>query len=308
MPKASSTVSSWVQDSFLKNKISIKTVLNNAVSSIHLSFDLWISPNNMSLLAIVAYWSNEEGMLCHGLLGLRRLLGTHSGENQGSIVLSIIKDFQLEKSIGYFTLDNASNNVTALRFIQNHINILYQNIPEQVPDATLVNKYRYVQFFGHVLNLVVKVFLYGKKSVQLLSSEEKKNVEKENLDMERWWKVGSLGKLHNITVWIHGSPQRREAFCQSVNTILGNATQARTLILGNVTLWTGDYNGLERALKLRHAIDFHVHQIIREAPIGKPIAIEKDQLNSIDWVTLQQVFDFLKPFRDETLILEGHRT
>lgn len=60
MPKASSTVSSWVQDSFLKNKISIKTVLNNAVSSIHLSFDLWTSPNNMSLLAIVGYWSNEE--------------------------------------------------------------------------------------------------------------------------------------------------------------------------------------------------------------------------------------------------------
>lgn len=76
----------------------------------------------------------------------------------------------------------------------------------------------------------------------------------------------------------------------------------------NVTRWTGDYDGLERALKLRHAIDFHVHQIIREAPIGKPIAIEKDQLNSMDWVTLQQVFDFLKPFRDETLILESHRT
>lgn len=116
-----------------------------------------------------------------------------------------------------------------------------------------------------------------------------------------------MGKLRNITVWIQGNPQRREAFCQSVNTILGASTPARSLILGNVTRWTGDYDGLERALKLRHALDFHIHQVIRETPIGKS-TIEKDQLTSINWLTLQQTYDFLKPFRDETHVLEGHRT
>lgn len=47
--------------------------------------------------------------------------------------------------------------------------------------------------------------------------------------------------------------------------------------------------------------------MIRETPIGKS-TIEKDQLTSIDWLTLQQIYDFLKPFRDEILVLEGHWT
>lgn len=213
MPKASSTISSWIQDSFRKNKLTIQLGLSNAVSSIHLSFDLWTSPNNLSLMAIVVYWLNSEGLLCHALLGLRRSLGAHSGDNQGCVVWAIITEFRIQGSLGYFTLDNASNNTTALKFIQNHINQQSENILQQAasgstppmgglqrslhtlqpilsqitqPANTLfLYKSRYVRCYGHVLNLVVKVFLYVKKSVQHLSLEEKKNVERDNLEMEK---------------------------------------------------------------------------------------------------------------------------
>lgn len=310
MPKSSSTVRSWIQQSFAANKQSIKEALSNSVSSIHISFDLWTSPNNLALLGVVGYWLNEEGILQHSLLGLRRLLGAHSGENQGSTVWLIVKDYQIDNSLGYFTLDNASNNVTALRFIQTQINNQSDTISEgsQLSTNTLsTHTSRYVRCYGHVLNLVVKVFLYGRKSLHLLCTGEKQLVERTNAQIERWRKIGPLGKLRNITVWIHGSPQRRDEFCQSVKTILGNSTQARSLILGNVTRWTGDYDGLERALKLRHALDFHIHQIINQSPTSKS-AIEKDQLSPTDWLVLQDIFDFLKPFHNETLALEGNRS
>lgn len=313
MPKSSTTVSSWINESFLSNQNSIRNALSNSISSIHLSFDLWTSPNNLALLAVVAYWLNEEGTLNHALLGLRRLLGAHSGENQGSVVWAVIKDYQIQSSLGFFTLDNAGNNLTALRFIDSQINkprqilLPAEPIRSQSTANLLTVENRYVRCYGHILNLVVKVFLYGKKSMQLLSPEDKKLAEQENIEIEKWRKIGPLGKLRNITVWIQGSPQRREAFYNSVNSILGTSTQAEALILGNVTRWTGDYDGLERALKLRHAIDFHVHQLLRNTA-GAKLVIEKDQLSPNDWVVLEETFVLLKPFRDETLSLEGHRT
>lgn len=103
---------------------------------------------------------------------------------------------------------------------------------------------RFVRCYGHVLTLVVKVFLYGKKSPLLTSKEGKKNIEKENQEIERWRKIGLLGKLRNITVWIQGSSQWREAFSQNVNQMLGKTTQTREMILENVTCWTEDFDAL----------------------------------------------------------------
>ena len=42
---------------------------------------------------------------------------THSGENQAEIIIQVIKEFQLEDQIGYFVIDNTSNNDTAIEAI-----------------------------------------------------------------------------------------------------------------------------------------------------------------------------------------------
>ncbi|HYT41619.1 MAG TPA: hypothetical protein VEP90_04695 [Methylomirabilota bacterium] len=65
MPKSATTVANWVTSSFLEHRQHVKMLLANAISSIHISFDLWTSPNNMSLIEIVGYWLNQSGSLHH---------------------------------------------------------------------------------------------------------------------------------------------------------------------------------------------------------------------------------------------------
>ena len=126
---------------------------------------------------------------------------------------------------------------------------------------------RYVRCYGHILNLVVKVFLYGKKSAYLAGSQkERRTIEKENRELDRWQKVGPLGRLRNIIIWIRGSPQRRESFNKVVGTMFGGSTNARELILDNVTHWTGDHDSLKRAVCFKEAIDFQVQRIIHDDP------------------------------------------
>lgn len=259
----------------------------------------------MSLLALVGYWLDESGRLRHGLLGLKRLFGVHSGQNQAELVWYMISQYQIENTLGYFTLDNASNNSTALRSIQSQLNQYKSPCSYSSIDTEFINNSRYIRCYGHVLNLIVKVFLYGKRSSKLIKDKaEKQTMDQENEQLEHWRKVGPLGKLRNITVWIHGSSQRSEAFCKVVASLLGKITNARRMILGNVTRWTGDFDGLERALLFRHTIDSHIQHLILQDP---KCSISKDILTSDDWHILEVIFNFLKPFQQETLALEGHQ-
>lgn len=53
-------------------------------------------------------------------IGKRRptVLGEHTGENVGSIVIGLLKEYNIGGDlIGYYMLDNASSNDTAVEFI-----------------------------------------------------------------------------------------------------------------------------------------------------------------------------------------------
>ncbi|KAK4907172.1 hypothetical protein LTR49_023780 [Elasticomyces elasticus] len=46
LPKASATIRLWIMAEYKKQKILVKNQLHDAISNIHLSFDLWTSPNS----------------------------------------------------------------------------------------------------------------------------------------------------------------------------------------------------------------------------------------------------------------------
>lgn len=165
MPTSSSIIKTWIVDCFTQNKNKIRSHLREkSISSIYLSFDLWTSTNNLALLEVVAFWVDTSGGVQHALLGLTRLHGAHTGDNQGQQLWEVIIDYGIEKHLGYFCLDNASNNLTALRYISE------QHKTHSTKGIELKITQRYVRCYGHILNLVVKVFLYGKKSAYLACS------------------------------------------------------------------------------------------------------------------------------------------
>ena len=47
-------------------------------------------------------------------LGCPKLSKRHTGENAAAEITEVIKAFQLEEKLGYFTLDNATNNDAAM--------------------------------------------------------------------------------------------------------------------------------------------------------------------------------------------------
>lgn len=63
------------------------------------------------------------------------------------------------------------------------------------------------------------------------------------------------------------------------------------MILGNITRCIGDFNGLERALLFRYAIDFDIHKIICQY---QKCAISPDELIYDDWQILELGFNFSK--------------
>lgn len=137
--------------------------------------------------------------LLHGLLlGLRRFLGPHTGANQAGHFWQVAEDFSLTRKIGYFTLDNATNNDSALV----EISSLLHNI-----DVFFDPVCQRLCCFGHVINLVVKSFLWGTDAVAFeceIAGYGDSDCQLEELI--EWRKRGPMGKLHNICVWISRTP------------------------------------------------------------------------------------------------------
>ena len=76
--------------------------------------DLWSSPNSSALFGIIAHYIAENGVLWQSVLALRELGGTHSGENQASVVMNVVDDYGIAPKVGYFMMDNAKSNDTMI--------------------------------------------------------------------------------------------------------------------------------------------------------------------------------------------------
>jgi len=120
---------------------------------IHLSFDLWTSPNHRSFLGIVGHWATQSGQLVSATLGFRRFFGSHSGVNIAETVIKVLDTYQITSKLGYITIDNATNNDSALVELSKLLAL--RNIPFR-PEIMRV------RCFGRIINLVlVKGFLWG---------------------------------------------------------------------------------------------------------------------------------------------------
>jgi hypothetical protein len=108
------SIRDWIIKDFDKFKGTVAQCLHDSCGKIHMSFDLWSSRNLLSLCGIVVHFIDKHGKLRIFLLSLPEIVGSHSGLNIAESVSAIINEFGLENRIGYFVLDNADNNDTAI--------------------------------------------------------------------------------------------------------------------------------------------------------------------------------------------------
>lgn len=139
---------------FAQEKITIQNLIANAGSRINISFDAWSSDNGLSLLGVVAHFlDGEKHYLKTILLGLSQL-NSHHGFEQARVLLEVLQNYAIDTDkLGWFVLDNASNNDIALAELSKIIS--FDPIKQRLRCA------------GHMINLVAETFLFGSHPAEL---------------------------------------------------------------------------------------------------------------------------------------------
>jgi len=146
------TIPPLLESSFTCYRRTLKQKLAATKATIHISTDLWTSPNRRAYLAIVAHWVDEWESQ-RALLALPRLHGSHGGELQAEHVLETIEWYDIQCRLGYFTSDNATSNDRLLRHLATSLEARY----DVEFDATT----RRIRCTGHIINLSLQAFLFA---------------------------------------------------------------------------------------------------------------------------------------------------
>ena len=284
-----------IESTYFLHREQLLKKLQNALSWIHFSIDMWTSPAKTGFQAVVVHWADADTRRVEtALLSLREFKGSHGGEEQAKVFLEVIQEAGLRDKLGMFTMDNHTSNDKMLRHISEEI----ENF-----DPIL----RRVRCYGHILNLTVQAFLFGSSRQ---SGEDRENEEdaidqairevsqlsrNSNLDTQdrqelarEWRRLGSLGKLHSINVWARASTERYNGIVAAIG---------RAIPLDNDTRWNSWFKEVEVALlnrrKLRDWIDQHYDDL------------GDDVLSREDWQELEDISEFLQPFVHCTLDTQG---
>jgi hypothetical protein len=141
LPSRHETVRTWVMRQFGIEKEKTKIQLQNSKTKIHLSLDIWTSPNNKPILGVVARYISDSGSLEHVVLAMKEIEGKHKGENLAPVVMAVIRDWGIGEKLGYIVMDNASNNDSMMQYISEGKPILpkftlfYSILANQTRDA-----------------------------------------------------------------------------------------------------------------------------------------------------------------------------
>lgn len=290
-----STVPRLINRSFTLDKAVLKQRLRSSISKIHFTIDCWSSPNRKSFQAICAHFVDDEYKLRKALLALPYHPKRHGGQEQAYELMKVIDDYEIIDRIGYFTGDNHGSNDKMLRFVAQAL----RERGFQYFDA----KQARIRCHGHIINIAVQAFIFSKdpEAVEAAIKRAEDAAEDDNLDIEDhitanyekackevWREMGSLGKVHNLAVWLRGSNTRYNEFLELAK---------KMLTLDNDTRWNSWFTMLEIALELQPHINTTLAKYYDD--------IKLDFLLPEDWQNLRHTYEFLQPFFRVTQETQG---
>jgi hypothetical protein len=291
---------------FEVHKSKVVEALKASPGQVHIAFDGARTRNRHCLYGITAAYRDQLERPQKLVLGLPELVKRHSGENIAAEIVEVIKSFELEEKVGYFTLDNAGNNDTAMEVIAEVLGL----------DSTR----RRVRCIGHIINLVVKALLFGKDAEAFEETIERGELLARAAHDE-WMKKGPVGKVHNWVVWVHRSDlltnMLKELQQDSINTSDDPEVQKQKpleVILDNDTRWLSQYYMIKRAIKLRRFYDEFMakaKRVFQDAGKGQrgaklsPCLETTSILDEKDWAVLEAFEGLLHDFHVVIKALQG---
>lgn len=186
----------WVYTEFAMHKEEVREILKNAASRIYLSFDLWTSPRRKAINGVVANFVDDRGKCQTAMLAFREMTNCYDGKAIAANVLAVIDDYDLRDKVGFFVLDNASSNDTAVAILGETL----QFDP----------KVRRLRCIGHILNLVAQQLLFGSDFEKF--EGEIARVANLREEVKLWRAQGPIRIVATIVRWINKSSGRVKRF------------------------------------------------------------------------------------------------
>jgi hypothetical protein len=92
VPWGRTTAKKDLEDILSLKKAAAKEELDEAVTQIHISFDLWTSPNRLAFISIFGHFIDRRNLYQSRLFAFRRQTGSHAGENIAYTVRNVVRD------------------------------------------------------------------------------------------------------------------------------------------------------------------------------------------------------------------------
>jgi hypothetical protein len=97
LPLAQATIRRWIISAYQKEKEKIREEMKTSISSIHISFDMWMSPNYLAMLSIFAHDLDKDGIRQNRLIGFKRVLGARTGESQAAVIIVTLHEYGIAR-------------------------------------------------------------------------------------------------------------------------------------------------------------------------------------------------------------------
>ena len=251
---------------------------------INLTLDAWTASNKIPFLAITAHWMTADFEQCSTLIGFERLRGSHTAENMVAAIMTVLKMYGIESSINCITTDNASVNDAIFNELE------YQLLSFSRRDGQ-------IRCLAHVLNLAAQTVLVSLNSEALDAEvvlESRGGVGNAGEDISP---ASTLSRLRRIIAKIRSSTSLWEALQTEAKAV---KLDWLSPILDVRVRWNSTYKMLERALKLRPALErllaFDSTRVFHRTGLN---------LNAADWTILEKLKDILEVFVDATEFASG---
>jgi hypothetical protein len=110
------SVSTFVIKLFSAIQPRVIKAIQTACSKIYISFNGWTTKGGKrGFLGIVTYFATVDSIVVNMPIDLLQLVGAYTGKRLAKVITSTLTTYSITaKNVGYFVLNNASNNNTAV--------------------------------------------------------------------------------------------------------------------------------------------------------------------------------------------------
>ncbi|WVZ84994.1 LOW QUALITY PROTEIN: hypothetical protein U9M48_031959 [Paspalum notatum var. saurae] len=255
-------------------KVNLIDALKTDVSSVCLISDIWAGKAKEDYLSVVAHFVNSKWELEKMLLGLRLIDGKHSGVNIANLIATVIDDYALTDKVFAITLDNASSNNTAMKylrpFLSGYLGVPTPVVPDTPNDDDLSTIFLHQRCACHVLNLGVKAGLDPVKAY--------------------------IDDFRTAITFLNAYNQRIAAYksyCMSM------AVRPRKFGVDMDVRWNSTYLMLKHLLPYKSTFSVFIKTQYPLNKDGTPL------LTDNHWIVAEKILSFLELFYESTVALSG---